>query len=261
LATPPMIPDSKNAICWIDRRDSMRIACSEVRGGGAVQRKQCLGVSVVSATWNERETLPKFIQRIHEALSNVPHEIIIIDDGSPDGTYTLALELADKAICKKREGQSIALLVGIQMAQYPIVVTIDADLENDPFNITRLVRALERGYDTVVAVRPRLPRFSERLFAAIVGRRLGVTDVLSNFRAMRREQVKHISLGRRETFGAEFLIRAYRLGLCIGEVQVAETPRRARPRIGGTVTANLRILKALVISLMIMIKPKVEALK
>ena len=170
----------------------------------------------------------------------------------------LASELADKAICKKREGQSIALLVGIREAKYPIVVTIDADLENDPSNILTLVEALKQGYDIVVAARPRLPRFSEQLFAATVGKRIGVSDVLSNLRAMRTDQVRHIALGRGETFGAEFLIRAHRLGLRIGQVQVAETLRRSRPRIGGTVKGNLRILKALVVSLMIMLRPSMH---
>jgi len=222
-----------------------------------MQCKQGLTVSVVSATWNESETLGVLVRKVRETLGNVPHEVIIVDDSSPDGTYTLALELADKAIRKKREGQSIALLAGIREVQYPIVVTIDADLENDPFNIARLVEALEKGCSVVVAVRPRLPRFSERLFAATVGKHLGVMDVLSNFRAMRRERVEHISLCRSETFGAEFLIRAHKLGLRIGQIQVAETQRRSRPRIGGTVTANLRILEALVISLMILLKPSI----
>jgi dolichol-phosphate mannosyltransferase len=222
-----------------------------------MQCKQGLTVSVVSATWNESETLGVLVRKVRETLGNVPHEVIIVDDSSPDGTYTLALELADKAIRKERQGQSIALLTGIRQAKCPIVVTIDADLENDPSNIPRLVEALQKGYDVVVAARPRLPRFSERLFSATVGKRVGVTDVLSNFRAMRRERVKHISLGQSETFGAEFLIRAHKLGLCIGQIQVAETQRRSRPRIGGTVTANFRILKALVISLMIMLRTSI----
>jgi dolichol-phosphate mannosyltransferase len=222
-----------------------------------MQCKQVLPVSVVSATWNERKTLPSLIQRIHEVLSNVPHEVIIVDDSSPDGTCVLALELADKAIRKEREGQSIALLTGIQQAKYPIVVTIDADLENDPSNIPRLVQTLEEGYDIVVAARPQLPRFSERLFSTAIGKHLGVTDVLSNFRAMRRERVRQISLTGSETFGAEFLIRVHQLGLRIREIQVAEVQRRARPRIGGAVMANLRILKALVISLMIMLRTSI----
>jgi len=80
-------------------------------------------------------------------------------------------------------------------------VTIDADLENDPANIPSLVEALQEGYDIVVAVRPKLPRFSERLFAATVGKRIGVTDVLSNFRAIRTGQARHISLGQGKPSG------------------------------------------------------------
>jgi len=102
-----------------------------------------------------------------------------------------------------------------------------------------------------------LPRFSERLFSTAIGKHLGVTDVLSNFRAMRRERVRQISLTGSETFGAEFLIRVHQLGLRIREIQVAEVQRRARPRIGGAVMANLRILKALVISLMIMLRTSI----
>ena len=223
-----------------------------------MQRKRSSGVSVVSATWNERDALPDLIRRIHRALGSIPHETIIVDDTSPDGTGILASKLADVAICKRREGQSIALLTGIRKATYPIVVTIDADLENDPENIIGLLRSLEKGHDIVVAARPNLPRFSERLFAATVGQWLGVTDVLSNFRAMRREKVESISLGHTETFGAEFLIRAHRVGLRIGQIQVDDTPRRSTPRIGGTLTANLRILKALVISLMILLEPSIR---
>jgi dolichol-phosphate mannosyltransferase len=207
------------------------------------------GVSVVSATWKERETLPLLIHGIRQALRNIRHEVIIVDDASPDGTHALAMKLADKAICKEREGQSIALLTGITEASYPIVVTIDADLENDPANIPRLLEALKEGYDLVVAVRPKLPRCSERLFSATIGKRLGIRDVLSNFRAMHKDKVKEICLEHSETFGAEFLICAFRLGLRIGQVDVAETPKRRRPRIGGTLVANLRILKALLVCL------------
>jgi hypothetical protein len=138
-----------------------------------------------------------------------------------------------------------------------VTILSDADLENDPSSIPRLVGALEKGYDIVVAARPRLPRFSERLFSTTIGRRLGITDVLSNFRAVRRDQVRQISLTGSETFGAEFLIRAHTLGLCIGQIQDVETQRRSRPRIGGTVTANLGILKAFIISLMIMLEPSI----
>jgi glycosyltransferase involved in cell wall biosynthesis len=146
---------------------------------------------------------------IRQTLKHVPHEIIVVDDASPDGTYSLASKLADRAICKKREGKSIALLMGIREAMYPLIVTIDADLENDPANIPKPLEKLAGGYDLVVASRPQLPRWSERLFATTIGRRLGIKDALSNFRAMRAEKVKGLRLDHGETFGAEFLIKAH----------------------------------------------------
>lgn len=203
------------------------------------------GVSVVTATWNEVETLAALIEGIRQTLKHAPHEIIVVDDSSPDGTYSLALKLADRAVRKEREGQSIALLTGIMEATYPLIVTIDADLENDPANIPKLLQKLADGYDLVVASRPQLPRWSERLFAATIGRRLGIRDVLSNFRAMRADKVKGISLDHGETFGAEFLIKAHKLGLRLGEIQIDATVRRRKPRIGGAIQSNLRILKAL----------------
>ena len=65
-------------------------------------------------------------------LQQIPHEIIVVDDDSPDGTIQAANRLADIAITKKREGQSKGLLYGMRLAKYPVIVTIDADLENDP---------------------------------------------------------------------------------------------------------------------------------
>jgi hypothetical protein len=97
----------------------------------------------------------------------------------------------------------------------------------------------------VVPSRSKLPRWSERLFSATVGRRVGVTDALSNFRAIRTEQAKTIELRSEETFGAEFLIGAYRQGFRITEILVDPSRRRKHPRIGNAITANFRILKAL----------------
>ena len=208
------------------------------------------GVSVVTATWNEVETLAALIGAIRQTLMDTPHEIVV-DDASPDGTYSLASKLADRAVCKKREGQSVALLTGMRKAMYPLIATIEADLENDPANIPRLLEKLAEGNDLVVASRPQLPRWSERLFATTTGRRLGIKDVLSNFRAMRTEKVKGLRLDHGETFGAEFLIKAHMLGLRLGQIQVQPTGRRGKPRIGGATKANLRILKAFLTCLFI----------
>lgn len=213
-------------------------------------------VSVISPTKNESETLPFLIAGVHAALRDHDHEIIIIDDSSSDGTYELASRLADLTITKKSRQRSEISVPGIDRAKYPVVVTIDADLENDPMNIPRLLLNLEDGHDIVVATRPRIPRFSERLFSATIGKRIGVGDVLSGFRAMRKNRIASIRVGKHETFGAEFLIRAYKQGLRVNELKVKGTPRRSQSRLGGPLTANLRILKALFVCLAIWLTTK-----
>ena len=168
----------------------------------------------------------------------------MVDDDSSDGTYEVARELADKAVTKKREGQSIGLLYGMRMARYPILITIDADLENDPKLIPKLVEAMD-GFDILVASRNVLPRISERVASFVMNRILGIKDVFSNFRAYRRELVPYLNLKLGETFGGEFLVLAKKHGFRIGEIIYEPPPRRSKPRIGGTVKANLRILWAL----------------
>jgi glycosyltransferase involved in cell wall biosynthesis len=64
------------------------------------------GVSIVTTTWNERENIAKLVPMTRNVLQQIPHEIIIVDDNSPDGTIQVANRLADVAITKTREGQS-----------------------------------------------------------------------------------------------------------------------------------------------------------
>lgn len=205
------------------------------------------GVSVVTATYNEKENLPILIARIRRVLSNISHEIVVVDDSSPDGTYEVAHELADLAIMMNREGQTKCLLTGIKRAKYPAVVTIDADLENPPELIPILLREfLKEEYDILVASRCYLPRISEVLASKTIGKLIGVSDVFSNFRVYKRECVLDFKLKLGETFGGELLAIAWKRGYKIGEYLYEPPPRRKFPRIGGRVRANLRIIWALV---------------
>jgi glycosyltransferase involved in cell wall biosynthesis len=63
-------------------------------------------VSIVTTTWNERENIKKLIPTIRNALQNLPHETIVVDDNSSDGTFQTARLLADVAVTKPREGQT-----------------------------------------------------------------------------------------------------------------------------------------------------------
>ncbi len=209
------------------------------------------GVSVVTTTWNERENIEKLVSAIRRVLQNLPHEIIIVDDNSSDGTIHIAKRLADIAVTKPREGQTKGLLYGMQLAKYPTIITIDADLENDPIHIPELIQQIAK-FDIVVASRTKLPRLSELITSKTIGKLLHVSDTLSNFRAFRKEAVSKFNLRGGETFGAEFLVIAKKKGLTIGEMKYDPPPRRRDPRIGGKTKANLRIIWALIKSLVLL---------
>ena len=208
------------------------------------------GVSIVTTTWNERENIEKLIPNIRDVLRRIEHEIIVADDDSPDGTIQVAKKLADLAIKKSREGQSKGLLYAMKLARYPIVVTIDRDLESDPRHIPELIEKIE-DFDIVVASRTKLPRISEKIAQKTLGKMMGVKDTFSNFRAYKKETISSFKLRGGETFGAEFLVIAKKKGFKVGEVVYEPPTRRKNPRIGGKVKANLRIIWALIKSLMI----------
>ena len=183
-------------------------------------------------------------------LQGLAHEIIVVDDNSPDGTVQIAHRLADVAVTKIREGQSKGLLCGMQLAKRPIVITIDADLENNPEHIPNLIQKIGE-FDIVVASRTKLPRISEKIASKTLGKMMGVTDIFSNFRAYKKETISRFNLRGGETFGAEFLVTAKKHGLKIGEINYEPPNRRKNPRIGGKIKANLRIFWALIKSLII----------
>ena len=213
--------------------------------------KALAGISIVTTTYNECEYVRPFVERVRRAMSGINHEIIIVDDCSTDGTYELALRYADKALLVKRVGQTRGLLEGIRASSYPIVVTLDVDLENPPELIPVLVKEfIDKGYDLLIASRLWLPRVSERLASAILGRIIGVHDVFSNFRVYKRDLFKGVKLVLGETFGAELLVYAWRKGYRIGEYFYDPPPRRVRPRIGGRLKANVRITYAMLKTLL-----------
>ncbi len=210
------------------------------------------GVSIVTTTWNERENIEKLIPNIRDVLRRIEHEIIVVDDDSPDGTVQVAKKLADLAVKKSRGGQSIGLLYGMRLAKHPIIVTIDADLENDPRHIPELIEKI-RDFDIVVASRKKLPRISEKMAQKTLGKIMGVKDTFSNFRAYKKETISNFKLRGGETFGAEFLVIAKKKGFKMSEIVYEPPTRRRDPRIGGKVKADLRIIWALIKSLIIYI--------
>ena len=119
-------------------------------------------ISVVIPVFNEEKNLPELIRRCLEACRsmNLPFELILVDDGSRDGSAQLISEAAEHyadevigVFLNRNYGQHGAILAGFSRARGDIVVTLDADLQNPPEAIPLVVRKAQEGYDVVGTVR------------------------------------------------------------------------------------------------------------
>ncbi len=119
-------------------------------------------LSVVIPVYNEEENLPELIRRCIESCdkTELPYEIILVDDGSSDNSAEIINDAAEKndgriiAIQLNRNyGQHAAVMTGFENARGELVITLDADLQNPPEEIPRLVKTANEGYDVVGTVR------------------------------------------------------------------------------------------------------------
>ncbi len=110
-------------------------------------------VSIVIPAYNEQDNVKKLHRKIKEVEkeNNLNFEIIFVNDGSSDQTLARLKELSDLKIINLRKnfGQTAALDAGIKEAQGEIIVAMDADLQNDPRDIPRLLDKMDKGYDLV----------------------------------------------------------------------------------------------------------------
>lgn len=114
-------------------------------------------LSLVVPAYNERENLAPLLDEITSALAGRTYEVIVVDDGSTDGTLDALKALRARhpqlriIAFERNAGQTAAFAAGFRAARAPIVITLDADLQNDPADIPRLVEALRASGATAVA--------------------------------------------------------------------------------------------------------------
>lgn len=175
----------------------------------ARSKKQGAEISIIVPTYNERENLPLLVQRVKNSLKMVRHEIIIVDDNSPDGTGKLADELAKKfnnvksLHRTKEKGLASAVVYGLKHAKSPTICVIDADLQHPPEKIPELCAEIKKGADIAIASRylrkggvkkwgrkrKVISRGAEFLSRLSVPKSQNLTDPLSGFFAFKREVV------------------------------------------------------------------------
>lgn len=167
-------------------------------------------VSVVVPVYNEEESILALYKRLTEALEalNYRYEIIAVDDGSRDGSFALLSQIAadDQRLrvvrFRRNFGQTSAFSAGFDRARGEVVVTIDADLQNDPADIGRLLSKMDEGYDVVSGWRAdRQDRFLDRRLPSIlanglISRVTGVElhDYGCSLKAYRTEVLRGIKL-------------------------------------------------------------------
>jgi len=204
------------------------------------ERSVGCSLSVVIPAFNEELD----ILALHESLMNVlrmlgsDYEIVFVDDGSTDDTFNLLrlVRQGDARVkilkLRKNFGQSVALTAGFRHATGRTIVTMDADLQNDPADIPALLGKLKEGYDVVAGHRwRRKDSYLSKRFPSLVSnwlaRRLtgvNIHDFGCTLRAYRRQAIENIQLyGEGHRF---FLPLIAMQGYRIAEVKVNHRPRK-----------------------------------
>lgn len=167
-------------------------------------------LSVVVPIYNELESLPTLVDKVVASLKDFPieYEIVLVDDGSSDGTTELMKKMAlsqshlKAVILRRNYGQTPAMAAGFNYAMGDIIVTMDGDLQNDPADIPRVVEKLQEGYDVVSGWRKdrkddKLTRLlPSRIANWVIGKVTGVKlhDYGCSLKAYRAEIVRDMNL-------------------------------------------------------------------
>ena len=201
-----------------------------------------IDLSLVVPVYDEEENLPVLHAEIvqHVGPLGLHWEVVYVDDRSRDRSFEVLLQLRERdphvriVRFRRNFGQTPAMAAGFEVSRGKVVVTLDADLQNDPADIPRLVAELGKGFDVVVGWRKnrrdglwlrKVPsRIANRLIARITG--ANVHDTGCTLKAFRRELIENLPIYADQH---RFLPV---LALASG-ARIAELPVNHRPRIHG----------------------------
>ena len=197
-------------------------------------------LSIVIPVYNEEESLPSLYSELQEVLSslNIQYEIIFINDGSTDKSLSVLKEIYSKDSShikiidlRRNFGQTAALLAGFQHARGDLVLSLDADGQNDPHDIPLLLNTLTEEIDVICGWRyPRHDPFFRKILPSRVSNflnrkinNLDIHDSGCTLRLYRVEAVKNLSLMRGEHRYIPAILSHQ--GFNISEVKVNHRPR------------------------------------
>jgi glycosyltransferase involved in cell wall biosynthesis len=197
-------------------------------------------LSVVIPVFNEETDLEETCRKLKSVLEKIKitYEIIFIDDGSTDGTFSILEKMgkSDKNVriikFRRNSGKTAALSAGFEMAEGKIIVTMDGDMQNEPSDIPMLLKKINEGYDVVSGWRKnRKDPFISKKVPSIISNWLAskstglkIHDFNCPLKAYRRECAKDIRLfGEMHRYIPAI---AYMNGFRVTELEVRHYPRK-----------------------------------
>lgn len=196
-------------------------------------------VSVIIPTLNEEKNIRRLLFGIKRQLKNYRYEIIVVDKHSPDKTASIARSMGARVIYDDF-GKGSAIVTGVKAAKGDILISMDADLSNEPREFPLLIDAISIGYDICMGSRfltgggsediPPIRRFGNEFFVWLVNILFHAhfTDLCYGYRSFRKGVLEKLDLDEKG-FGieAEISIRAVKKELKIIEMPSTEKKRAA----------------------------------
>ena len=202
--------------------------------------KEPLSLSIVVPVFNEEKNLPELYEEITNSCKglDLSYKIIFVDDGSWDSSFPVLRSIQEEDLkvkvirLRKNFGQTAALSAGFDYAKGDIIITLDADLQNDPQDFALLIEKIREGYDIVSGWRKKRKDrlFTRRIPSAMANwlisriTHIKLHDFGCTLKAFRKEIIKNINLyGELHRFIPAI---ASNIGVSIAEVEVNHRPRK-----------------------------------
>jgi dolichol-phosphate mannosyltransferase len=215
-------------------------------------------LSIVLPTYNEKDNIKILIPEIKKTFEHINHEIIVVDDSSPDGTARVSEELSKKygnirvIVREKKEGIGVAIREGYNNASNTIILSSDSDLSFLPSDMYRLYEKIQEGYDFVwgskyskgsfyeltplrLKIKKWISKNGNRFIRFITG--IETSDFTANLRAIRKDVWRQIKTQEKtNTFLMEMILKCK-----YGGLRVTEVPVTFKARVHGESKMNLGI--------------------
>ena len=198
-------------------------------------------LSVIMPVYNEQDTVREIVSRVRE-IDQV-YELVIVDDGSQDGTQAILQELSNLPGVRvithdHNQGKGAAVVTGLKAAIGVVIVVQDADLEYDPQDYGKLLQPLKEGqYEVVYGTRFATSKVHKAFFLSYLANRFltwvtnllygsKLTDMETCYKVFRRELVENMTIhARRFEFEPEFTAKLLKQGVKVVEVPISFDPR------------------------------------